>query len=403
MTLPWGVRGRVPAARPAPTTAPGASPDPCCDTLPVSDPRPIGDPRSAIDPPPIGSAPPAAPERDVSLDAIRDAATRIRGRVHRTPVLASRTAGRVVRDVQGVELSPGPAADRQPRVFLKAEHLQLTGSFKPRGAINRVGLLDGDERRRGLITLSAGNHAQALAYAAASEDVPVTVVMPAGASLAKVAAARRYGAEVVLHGAHTGESARHMQELREARNLVYVPPFDDPAIIAGQGTIGLEILEDLPDVDVIVVGVGGGGLACGIAAAVTRLRPGARVYGVEPVGSNALTLALAAGHSVDLQPSSIADGLNAPFSGPWVMALAPRYLEAILLVEEPVIAAGVRFALERMKQLLEPAGAAALGAVLAGLVPLRDGDTVCVIGSGGNVDLTRLPDILALAADVAWP
>ncbi len=348
-----------------------------------------------------GTAP--EPVGDIHLGRIREAAARIRGRVHRTPLLSSRTAGQVVRAVQGVTLSPGPAADGQPRVFLKAEHLQLTGSFKPRGATNKTDQLTDDERRRGLIALSAGNHAQAVAYVAASRGIPVTVVMPAGASQAKAAAARKYGAEVVLYGEHVGDAYRHLEEIRQARGLVYVHPFDDPAIIAGQGTIGLEIVEDLPDVDVIVVGVGGGGLATGIAAAAKQVRPGVRVYGVEPVASNALTLALEAGHVVDLDPISIADGLGAPFAGPWVMALARRYLDGIVLVEEREIAAGVRFALERMKQLLEPAGAAALGAVISARIPLRDGDTACVVGSGGNVDLARLPGVLALAEDVAWP
>jgi threonine dehydratase len=362
----------------------------CCDTRSVEDAR-------------SGEGAGPVPAGDMPIGLIREAAARIRGRVHRTPVLSSRTAAQVVRAAQGVTLSAGPAADGQPRVFLKAEHLQLTGSFKPRGATNRTDQLTEDERRRGLIALSAGNHGQAVAYVAASQGIPVTVVMPAGASQAKVAAARRYGAEVVLHGEHVGEAFRHLERLREARGLVYVHPFDDPAIIAGQGTVGLEIVEDLPQVDVIVVGVGGGGLATGIAAAARQMRSGVRVFGVEPVASNALTLALAAGRVVDLHPVSIADGLGAPFAGPRVMALARRYLDGIVLVEEREIAAGVRFALERMKQLLEPAGAAALGAVICGRIPLRDGDTVCVVGSGGNVDLARLPGILALASDVSWP
>jgi threonine dehydratase len=318
-------------------------------------------------------------------------------------MLSSRTAGVIVREGQRVSLGSGPSADGQPRVFLKAEHLQLTGSFKPRGVTNRTDLLTSDERRRGIIALSAGNHAQAVAYVAARQGVPVTVVMPAGASVSKAAAARRYGAEVVLYGEHVGDAHRRLGEIRAERGLTYVHPFDDPAIIAGHGSVGLEILEDLPDVSVIVVGVGGGGLATGIAAAVRQIRPAVRVIGVEPVRSNALSLGLEAGHSVELEPQSIADGLGAPFSGPWVIALARRYLDGIVLIEEPDIARGVRFALERMKQLLEPAGAAALGAVLGGLVALREGDTVCVVGSGGNVDLDRLPGILALAGDVRWP
>lgn len=319
-------------------------------------------------------------------------------------MLASRSAAGRVFGTAGVTLgagagAPGPMSGSEPRLFLKAEHLQVTGSFKPRGATNRIQQLTPAERRAGAITLSAGNHAGAVAYAAASAGVAVTVVMPIGASRAKVAAATAYGAEVILHGAHVGDTFARMEELRDERGLVFIHPFDDPAIIAGQGTVGLEILEDLPRVDVIVVGVGGGGLISGIAAAVRQSRPEVQVIGVEPEGSDALSRGLAAGEPVSLQPVSIADGLGAPFAGSWTIGLARRYVERIVLVDEATIAAGMRFALERMKQLLEPAGAAALGAVLAGRVPLSDGQTVCVVASGGNVDLARLPELLALAPD----
>lgn len=335
---------------------------------------------------------------DVTLHDIRAAAGRIAGRVSRTPMLASRSAARHIAETAGVSLGPGSLADGQPRLFIKAEHLQVTGSFKPRGATNRILQLTSDERNAGLITLSAGNHAQAVAYAAASAGVAVTVVMPAGASRAKAAAAAAYGAEVILHGEHVGDTFARMEELREQRGLVFVHPFDDPAIIAGQGTVGLEILEDLPEVDVIVVGVGGGGLISGIAAAARQQRPGVRVIGVEPKTSDALSRGLAAGEPVSIRPLSIADGLGAPFAGRWTIELARRYVERIVLVDEATIAAGMRFALERMKQLLEPAGATALGAVLAGEVPLHAGETVCVVASGGNVDVDRLPELLALAA-----
>jgi threonine dehydratase len=339
----------------------------------------------------------AAETNDVHLEDIEAAAERIHGLVVRTPMLASRTAARVIEERHGPRLAAGPAGDGAPRLFLKAEHLQITGSFKPRGALNRVARLSAEERDRGLVTISAGNHAMALAYAAGRHGVPVTVVMPAGASRAKVAAAAGYGADVVLHGEHVGETFQRMEELREERGLIFVPPFDHPDVIAGQGTVGLEIVGDLPEVDVIVVGVGGGGLISGIAAAACQLRPGIRVVGVEPDGSTALSTALAAGRVVPVQPVSIADGLGAPFAGDWTLSLAQRYVESIVLVDEPTIAAGMRFALERMKQLLEPAGAAALGAVLCGRVPLGSGQTVCVVGSGGNVDLSRLPELLALA------
>lgn len=335
--------------------------------------------------------------RDIKLGEIRAAAERIGGRVSRTPMLASRSAARRVAQTAGVTLGAGPLADGQPRLFLKAEHLQITGSFKPRGATNRVLRLSPDERRAGLITLSAGNHAGAVAYAAASAGVAVTVVMPSGASRAKADAAVAYGAKVILHGEHVGDTFARMEELRDQRGLVFIHPFDDPDIVAGQGTVGLEIVQDLPEVDVIVVGVGGGGLISGVSAAAAQLRSSVRVIGVEPETSDALSRALAAGEPVPLQPVSIADGLGAPFAGRWTIDLARRYVDSIVLVDEATIAGGMRFALERMKQLLEPAGAAALGAVLNGRVPLRDGETVCAVASGGNVDLGRLPELLALA------
>jgi threonine dehydratase len=335
--------------------------------------------------------------RHIALDDIRAAAARIAGRVHRTPMLSSRTAASWVLERQGVRLGDGPPGDAVARLFLKAEHLQIAGSFKVRGATNRVLTLATQDAARGLIGVSAGNHAQAVAYAGAAAGIPVTVVMPAAASLAKAAAARSYGAEVVLYGAHVGETFERMEQLRDERGLTFVHPFNDPHIIAGQGTVGLEIIEDLPEVDVVVVGVGGGGLISGISSAVKQLRPEARVYGVEPIESNALSLGIAERHPVPIQPRSIADGLGAPFAGQWTIDIASRNVERILLVDEPTIACGVRFALERMKQLLEPAGAAALGALLAGAVPIEDGDVVCVVASGGNVDLDRLSAVLGLA------
>ncbi len=337
----------------------------------------------------------SAAAREVPLAEIERAAQRIAGRVHRTPLLTSRAAAAEIERGQGIRLGAG--TDNVPRLYLKAEHLQVTGAFKPRGAVNRATELTDDERARGLITISAGNHAMALAYAAAATGARVTVVMPEGATRSKVAAATGYGADVVLHGHDVGETVVRMRELEAERGLVYVPPFDDPYVIAGQGTVGLEIVADLPDVDVVVTGIGGGGLISGVASAVKGLRPDARVIGVEPVGSQALTRGLAAGHPVDVRPVSIADGLGAPFAGAWTLPIVRRLVDEVVLVEEAEIARGMRFALERMKQLLEPAGAAALGALLAGRVPLRDGETVCVVLSGGNVDLDRLPELLALA------
>jgi threonine dehydratase len=324
----------------------------------------------------------------VSLAEILAARERIAGHVHRTPLLTSTTAAAWIIAATGVRIAG-------ERLFLKAEHLQKTGSFKPRGMTNRLATLTETERSRGVITLSAGNAGQAYAWAGRSAGVAVTVVMPAGAVRSKVDACLGYGARVVLHGAHVGETFAEMERIRDADGLRFVHPFDDPAVIAGHGSIGLELLEDEPDLDVAIVGVGGGGLICGVAAALKERRPGIRVYGVEPVRSNALSQAMARNEVVQIQPESVADGLNAPFAGAWTLAMARRYLDDVVLLDEATILAGMRFAVERLKQVLEPAGAAALGAVLAGQVPIRDGERVAVVLSGGNVEVSRIGELLA--------
>ena len=252
-----------------------------------------------------------------------------------------------------------------------------------------------------MITLSAGNAAQAYAWAGAIEGVAVTVVMPARAVRSKVDASRGYGAEVVLHGEHVGETLARLQEIVAERGLTLVHPFDDPEVIAGNGSAGLEILEDLPDVDVVVVGVGGGGCISGIATALKESRPGVRVFGVEPVGSEAVSLAMKAGQVVRIDPVSVADGLGAPFAGEWTLPICQRYLDDIVLIDDATILRGLRFAAERMKQVLEPAGAAALAAVIHGRIPIRDGERVCVVASGGNVEVSRLGEFLQAGAAVS--
>jgi threonine dehydratase len=230
--------------------------------------------------------------------------------------------------------------------------------------------------------------------------VPVTVVMPEGAVASKVAACREYGAEVVLWGAHVGESLVHLEELRVERGLTLVHPYDDPEVLIGNGSCGLEILDDLPDVDVVVVGVGGGGLMGGVTVALKESHPAVRVFGVEPVTSNALQKGLEAGEPVRITPVSVADGLGAPTAGRLALQIAQRYLDDVVLIDDPTILAGLRFSLERLKQVVEPAGAAALAAVLSGAVPLRNGDRVCVILSGGNVAVESLGGLLAAAGSL---
>ena len=327
-------------------------------------------------------------ELEVSLPAIEDAAGRLDGYVHRTPMLTSRTAATWTERATGARLADGVLS-------LKAEHLQKTGSFKARGMTNRIATLPAEARARGAITLSAGNAGQAYAWAGAAAGVPMTVVMPLGAVRSKVDACLGYGARVILHGEHVGDTFAEMERIRDAEELTFVHPFDDPTVIAGHGSIGLEILDDVPDVDVVVVGVGGGGLISGVASAIKARRPSARVIGVEPERSNALSLAHERGEVVTIQPQSVADGLNAPFAGRWTLAITQRLLDGIVLLDEPTILAGMRFAVERLKQVVEPAGAAALAAVLAGRVPLADGERVVVLLSGGNVEVGRLGELLA--------
>ncbi|MGH7446262.1 MAG: threonine ammonia-lyase [Longimicrobiales bacterium] len=314
----------------------------------------------------------------VGIHDIHEAQRHLEGRVHRTPVLGSRTLSERI----------GAAA------LLKVEAFQRTGSFKVRGVLNRLRQLSADERARGLVTVSAGNHAQAVAWGAGLEGVRAVVVMPEHASAAKVAACRDYGAEVVLHGDVFAAFAR-MEELREQHGYTLVHPFDDPHIIAGQGTVGVELCEDVPDVDVVVVPVGGGGLLSGVATAVRALRPRARIIGVEPIGAPALRRALDAGAPVRLdEVRTIADGLGAPMTGPIVLEHVRATVDDVVTVHDDSIADALRFLLERCKVLVEPAGAAGVAALMDGTESVPAGARVGVVLSGGNIDLQRLRTLL---------
>jgi threonine dehydratase len=248
--------------------------------------------------------------------------------------------------------------------------------------------------------MSAGNAGQAFAWAAHAAGVPMVTVMAMTANPLKVQACRDYGAEVVLEGTHVGEAFAALERIRDERGLVFLHPFDDAEVIAGHGTVGIELLEDLPEVDVVVVGIGGGGLISGVAAAIRTQRPSVRVYGVEPTGAAAMTRSYEAGAPVTIEPTTVADGLAAPFAGVRTLAMCQRYLEGIVLLDDPEILSGVWFGIERMKQAFEPAGAAALAAVLHGRIPIRDGERVAVVASGGNVDVGRLGELLAAAVPV---
>jgi threonine dehydratase len=280
------------------------------------------------------------------------------------------------------------------RVHVKAELLQRTGSFKPRGVLNTLASLSAEERRGGVIGISAGNHAQAIAYAAAHEGLDALVVMWQGASEQKIEATRAYGASVDLEATSPAEAFERLDELLATTGRTPIHPFDAPATIAGQGTVGLEIAEDVPDVDLVVVPVGGGGLVAGIATAITGLRPEARVVGVEPELSMALHSALAAGKPVPVTPSSIADGLSAPHAGRLPLEICRALGVEVVLVSEEEIRAGFRLLYERAKLACEPAGAVGFAALLGQKIAMAPDENVAVVVSGGNVAARTASDIL---------
>ena len=314
----------------------------------------------------------------IDIHDIRRAAGVIQGRVYRTPILTSRSLSERV----GATVS------------LKAECFQRTGSFKVRGVFNKIRSLSVQERSRGLIGISAGNHAQALAYASAAENVRCTVVMPGTASAVKVSASRGYGADVVLHG-NVFEAWQRMEELRDEHGYTFVHPYDDELVIAGQGTAGLELIEDQPEAGVVIVPIGGGGLISGVAAAVKALSPKTRVYGVEPEGAAAMKVALDAGEPVRLQQiNTIADGLAAPIAGTNTLQHVRSLVDDVVLVSDDAIRDALRYILERMKIMLEPAAAAGYAALMSGLIPDIANQNVVVVASGGNMDLTRLKELV---------
>ena len=315
----------------------------------------------------------------LTLPDIHAARERIGDRVHHTPVLSATRLGARVGAV----------------LHHKCESLQKTGSFKVRGALNRLALLDAAARARGVITVSAGNHAQALAWASRDAGVRCAVVMPTTASRTKVDASRGYGAEVILHGASGMEAFARAHELSVERSLTFVHPFDDNAIMAGQGTVGLEILDQLAEFDDVVVPIGGGGLIGGIAVAIKESRPSVKVYGVEPVGAAVMHKSLDAGYPVRLDSmKTMADGLAAPMAGDLTFAIVQKYVDDVVLVEEDEIASAMRELLFSAKLLAEGGGAAATAAVLAGRIAVGGRRVVAVV-SGGNIDASRVKELLS--------
>lgn len=283
-------------------------------------------------------------------------------------------------------------------LWLKAESLQKTGSFKVRGAINALSLLSEAEKQHGVIGVSAGNHGIALAWAGRIAGTRATVVMPEAAMRSKIAAIEGQGGRTVLvDGTRLMES---MEEIRASEGQLFIHPFDRPEVIAGQGTIGLEIMEDLPDVEAVVVPVGGGGLISGIAAAVYAGTSKIEVIGVEPEGSTAVSQSLAAGRPLRLKSfATLADGLNAPWSGPNTLSIIQCLVARVVTVSDRAMTQALALMLERTKLLVEPAGAAAVAALLSGRLPHLAGRRVVAVLSGGNVDRTRLADFLKAEPD----
>lgn len=314
----------------------------------------------------------------VGLNEILAARRVIVDYLHRTPLIGSASLGKRI----GAEL------------YFKAELFQKTGSFKPRGALNKLKNLTEAEKKRGVITISAGNHAQGLAYAASLLGIEATVVMPQSAVKSKVEATRGYGASVILHG--TGKDLMpKCLELQEERGLIFVPPFDDLHIIAGQGTVGLEILEDVPSPDIVVVPVGGGGLISGVASVLKASNPAMKIIGVEPIGADAMWQSLQQNRVVHLDKAdTIADGLAAPFAGEYTLAHVKQYVDEMVLVSDEEIIEALQLILERCKLLPEPSAAAGFAALLSKKFAIPRGAQVVCVLSGGNIDRSRLKEIL---------
>jgi threonine dehydratase len=287
-------------------------------------------------------------------------------------------------------------------VFCKLDYLQRTGSFKERGARNALLLLNDEQRKRGVIAASAGNHAQGIAYHGSLLGIPVTVVMPQFAALIKVTNCRHLGANVILHGADLGESRALAEEIAKEKGLTFIHPFDNANVMAGQGTMALEILEQTPDVEAVVVPVGGGGLLAGIGTVFKALRPQARIVGVEPDHAACLTAARAAGHPVPVTLSpTLADGLAVPLLGKLPFAVLERVVDQVVTVDEAHIALAILRLIELEKSVVEGGGAAPLAAFLAGKLDKLKGKQVVLTLCGGNIDLTMLGRVIevGLVAD----
>lgn len=309
----------------------------------------------------------------ISLQDVQQARENIADIVHQTPILTS------------TQLSG--LCDNQ--IFLKGEHLQKIGAFKIRGATNKVKQVVQDGGKF-VTAASSGNHGQAVAYIANKLEIPATIVVPEDANPSKVAAIKAYGGEVEKCGFTSRERIPRAKALADQNNGIFIPPYDDPLIIAGQGTIGLEILEQVKDADIVVVPIGGGGLISGILTAIKETNPSVKVVGVEPESANDTYLSLQKGEITAIQETTtIADGLRTIQPGDVTFPIVQKYIDDIVLVSEAEIKQAMRIVLERMKQLIEPSSAVTVAATMFGKIKAKDKKIVCVI-SGGNVDLNQL-------------
>lgn len=314
-------------------------------------------------------------ETMLTLQLIKEAAARIKGHVHRTPIVSSRSFNKIA----GKE------------VFFKCENLQRAGAFKIRGATNKILSLTEDEKRRGVVAFSSGNHAQAVAVAAREAGVRAVVAMPDDAPQAKVAATREYGAEIVFYDRQTQDREGVAFEIAERDNLVMVPPYDDYLVMAGQGTAGLELLEEVPDLDSVLTPCSGGGLFAGVSTAVKETNPRLRCFAVEPDTGDDTRQSFLKGERVTVPPPpTIADGLRVQSPGALTFPIVLQTAEDVLTVSDADIIAAIKFMIFRMKLLVEPSGAAAAAAVMQRKLP-PETRRVGVILSGGNID----PEILA--------
>lgn len=314
----------------------------------------------------------------ISLAEIQAALVRIRESIYLSPCACSVTLSNLTGN----------------SVYLKLENLQMTGAFKERGALNKILSLTQGERERGVIAASAGNHAQAVSYHATCHGIRAQIVMPVTTPLVKVSATRGYGAEVILHGANYDEACEEALRRSREEDLAFLHPFDDDAVIAGQGTLGLELLQQIPTLDAVVVPIGGGGLIGGLACAVKETNPKVRIIGVQTSRLPCMLVAVQEKKPVDLMPAAtMADGIAVRKAGERTLALAMKYVDEIVTVEEEEIANAILFLLESEKTLAEGAGAAALAALLQRKAGCH-GVKVAVIVSGGNIDVTLLSRLI---------